>query len=45
MDTVKRNHKNTLFKYIFNKAEHFLDLYEACSGLRLKASDIDQEDV
>ncbi|MCL2366343.1 MAG: hypothetical protein FWC75_04765 [Oscillospiraceae bacterium] len=40
MDEVKRNYKDTLFKYVFKERRHFVDLYEAFSGKRLSADDI-----
>jgi hypothetical protein len=40
VDDIKRRYKATLFGYVFKDRERFIDLYEACSGKRLDASDI-----
>ena len=40
MSDVNKKYKDTLFNFIFREKEHFLDLYEICSGQRLNAEDI-----
>ncbi|MCL1835345.1 MAG: hypothetical protein FWG48_04215 [Oscillospiraceae bacterium] len=42
---VERNQKATLFKYLFQENVRFLDLYEACAGMRLDAAEIECFDL
>lgn len=38
--TVSRNMHASLFNTLFRQSEHFIDLYEACSGFRLDKNDL-----
>ena len=41
-NTLKKNHKGSLFKGLFNEPQHFIDLYKECSGKQLREEDIEQ---
>ena len=45
MSDIKRTYRDTLFKAIFKESERFLDVYEYCSGKRLKANEITRFDL
>jgi len=43
--TVSRNIRSSLFSVLFRQSKHFIDLYEACSGFRLRSEDIKPFDL
>jgi len=39
-NTLKKHHRDSLFKMLFSESLHFWDLYEERSGERLREEDI-----
>jgi len=42
---VRQDNRDTFFRGLFGQSEHFVDLYEECSGKRLKPEDFRRIDI
>jgi len=42
---IKRNNKDSFFRYLFSESKNFVDLYRACSGRRLNENEINPFDL
>ncbi|MCL2400852.1 MAG: hypothetical protein FWC91_14050 [Defluviitaleaceae bacterium] len=42
---VRQDNKDTFFRGLFSQSEHFVDLYEECSGKRLNANEFKRIDI